>query len=244
VTSQALILILALAFLIVVLVLARGVQRAGGSVKAWFKAPGLGFGVDYERKHLVATHLRAAAEKKGGLDEVDEARRSLDEISEVRHVNILWVDDHPDNNINEVLMLRDLGVSITQTLSSEKARQYLDRAQFDLLITDIGRERDPRAGIRFLKELRQGDDPPTIVYFLGSEETAEEAEAAGARAAVQTPAKLLEAVLHEIQATEAQPAAPLDVLHSIMRDRKAPATARVAAAAKLAEAEARRDAAS
>lgn len=237
-SSQILILILALAFLAVVLVLARGVTRGGGSLKTWFKAAGVGFGVDYERKQRVETHLQAAAaERPGGLDEVEEARSSLEKVSAVRPVDVLWVDDKPDNNINEVLMLRDLGLSITQTLSTKNARRYLDRAHFDLVITDIGRDPDRRAGISLLKELRQRH-LPAIVYTIGLDERAKEAEAAGARDVTWTPAKLLEAVLREIEPTDAQPDSPLDVLRSIMRDPKAPATARVSAAAKLAEAEA------
>jgi CheY-like chemotaxis protein len=237
-TSQVLILILALAFLAVVLVLARGVTHRGGSLKTWFKAPGVEFGVDYKRKQQVDTHLQAAAAAKpGGLEDVEEARSSLAKVSAIRPANVLWVDDNPDNNINEVLMLRDLGLSITQTLSTENANRYLNRAHFDLVITDIGRERDRRAGISLLEELNQRH-LPAIVYTFGPDERAKEAEAAGARAVTWMPSKLLEAVLREIEATEAQPDSPLDVLRSIMRDPKAPAEARVSAAAKLADAEA------
>jgi CheY-like chemotaxis protein len=181
------------------LVVLRG--RSSGTVTGTLGAGPLKTSLTITRdvRAQVDAHLEQAAAKTGHPEDVPEARRRLEETRAVRRASVLWVDDHPDNNVEENLMLRDLGLSVTQTLSSGAASRYLDSTRFDLVITDIGRGGDPDAGLHLLEELgTRTEAPPTIVYTLNAGHRKEAAIAVGAEAVVETPAELLAAVLRQV----------------------------------------------
>ena len=85
--------------------------------------------------------------------------------SVLRGARLLWVDDNPDNNIYERIMLASLGVVIDLSLSTNEALVMLARQPYDAIISDIERQGVMDEGLRFLQAV-QGCDvhPPTIFY--------------------------------------------------------------------------------
>lgn len=153
------------------------------------------------QRENVLGHLKQAVEESGRTGGVTEAEQRLHATQTLVRASVLWIDDNPDNNIEENLMLRELGLLVTQTLSSEGARRYLERATFDLVITDVGRTGDPEAGLKDIATLRASEaDRPIIVYTFDPGQRADRARAAGAAAVSETPAALLEAVLTHVAA--------------------------------------------
>lgn len=92
------------------------------------------------------------------------ARTSLEVLSSAQ---ILWVDDQPENNINERRMFRQLKAEVDIAQGSEEALRMLRAARYDLVISDISRGSESTAGLRFLSELRQQDKDTPVVFYIG-----------------------------------------------------------------------------
>jgi CheY-like chemotaxis protein len=108
-----------------------------------------------------------AAEKQNvEVSQEDKSRivRRLERSSDLlRGARILWVDDHPENNSNEVAILATFGVSTTFARTTRKALDLLSHERFDVVISDNERDGQPNEGIRFVEETR--GDPWTILYI-------------------------------------------------------------------------------
>jgi CheY-like chemotaxis protein len=98
-----------------------------------------------------------------------DKRRALNRAS--RHFDVfrggqfLWVDDHPENNVNERRMFRQLDVDVDTVTSNDAALKALDVAKYDLIITDIGRDGQTSNGLDLLKMVNERKmDIPIIIY--------------------------------------------------------------------------------
>lgn len=152
-------------------------------------------GLSPEEHDPVITHLKKIAHERKQDADVPTAIGNLDMVKAVRRARVLWVDDHPDYNIDEHLMLRDLGMYITATTSTMAAKRYLEAGSFDLLITDLTRGWDRKAGLTLIEELRAADNHiPAVIYTMDPGDRVARADALGV-ATVTTPSALLTAVL-------------------------------------------------
>ena len=77
---------------------------------------------------------------------------------------ILWVDDMAANNELAVRALKKFGLDIEQATSTERAMAAFQRRKCDLVISDMGRGDDMRAGYGLLKLL--GDSGSKLPFFL------------------------------------------------------------------------------
>jgi DNA-binding NtrC family response regulator len=89
----------------------------------------------------------------------------------------LWVDDRPENNRLEQRALRELGLEVQPATSTEEALAVLDRQPFDVVISDMGRPPDPRAGYTLLEKMRERNDRTPFVIYAGSRAPEHVAEA-------------------------------------------------------------------
>jgi CheY-like chemotaxis protein len=196
-SDATLALILGLAFLVVALVLGLLLLRRPGGGRLEISGEGLGLkgriALDTAVKERVERNLDTAVSTKSASGS-NEAKRQLAGTSSVQSARILWVDDDPDWNISEGLMLRDLGLSILPAVTTEGALRSLTEGEFDLLITDLTRNKDPEAGLKLLRAVAHKAFPK-IVYALDPRERSDVALSLGASAVTTTPGQLLEAVL-------------------------------------------------
>lgn len=138
---------------------------------------GAGFEASLKKKQAeVTAALAAAATNKNATkeDAAQEARIAADVVAEsvtpttIRRAsrsNVLWVDDLPNNNIYERQALETLGVRFALAVSTDEALTQMSRRRFDLIISDMGRPPDARAGYTLLDKLRAvGDKTPFIIY--------------------------------------------------------------------------------
>jgi CheY-like chemotaxis protein len=111
---------------------------------------------------------------------------------------ILWVDDNPANNELAVRALRKFGLDIEQATSTEAATAAFQRRKFDLVISDMGRGDDVRAGYGLLKLLRDSGSNVPFFIFAGSD-TPEFRRQAAERGAQLSTNDMLDLVDHVVK---------------------------------------------
>lgn len=113
---------------------------------------------------------------------------------------VLWVDDRPRNNIYERQSLEALGVSFTLATSTDEAMEKLRHRSFDVIISDMGRPPDPKAGYTLLDKLRASGDRTPFIVYAGSDSAEHRAEAKrrGGLDSTNHPSELFELVLSVI----------------------------------------------
>jgi CheY-like chemotaxis protein len=117
---------------------------------------------------------------------------------------VLWVDDTPNNNINEREALKAVGIRTVISTSTEDAIERIRETKFDAIISDMGRYEDdghkPRAGYDLLDGLRaQNINTPYFIY-AGSDKQRhkDEAKKRGAQGSTNRPQELFELVVRAV----------------------------------------------
>ena len=100
--------------------------------------------------------------------DVAEALPSLRAQRRLQGAHVLWVDDHPDNNRFERQAFEALGIQIDLSTSTEDALEKIRRQPYDLIISDMGRFPDPRAGYTLLDQLRAAGNRTPFVFYTRS----------------------------------------------------------------------------
>lgn len=118
-------------------------------------------------------------------------------VRSIQRRTILWVDDHPGNNRFEREAFEALGLSVVLSTSTEDALLRVSDQGFDVVISDMSRPPDHRAGYTLLQKLReQGNTAPFIIYAgSAAPEHRKEAERLGAQGTTNRPDELLQMVL-------------------------------------------------
>lgn len=100
-------------------------------------------------------------------DKEQALKRARKHLHVFRDAQFLWVDDHPENNFNEVAMFRQLKVGTQTAESTEKALEILKSRHFDLVISDMARGDENTAGLTFLERFRNVDKTTPVIFYLG-----------------------------------------------------------------------------
>jgi CheY-like chemotaxis protein len=109
------------------------------------------------------------AKQSTGSDRSIVAQRANRNQVVLRGARLLWVDDNPDNNYYESSILKSLGVSIDTARTTEEALNMNAEHRYDVIISDMARGNNNRAGVDLLNELRkQRNHPQVIFYTMGS----------------------------------------------------------------------------
>jgi CheY-like chemotaxis protein len=112
----------------------------------------------------------------------------------LQNSSVLWVDDRPDNNRYERQALEALGIRVELAVSTEEALEKIgsDRP-FNLIISDMGRPPDFRAGYTLLDKLRGAGNPIPYIIYAGSRlpEHVREARERGALGCTNSPQELI-----------------------------------------------------
>jgi CheY-like chemotaxis protein len=97
--------------------------------------------------------------------------------------SILWVDDNPANNELAMRALRKLMLDVVQVTSTEAALAAMQTRTFDLVISDMGRGSNMRAGYDLLGALRGAGN--SIPFFIFSSDDRPEFRFEAKRAGAQ-----------------------------------------------------------
>jgi DNA-binding response OmpR family regulator len=115
---------------------------------------------------------------------------------------ILWVDDHPENNIYEKQFFEKRRIAVHPVTNSEDALKLLQMYDYDAVISDMGRGDDRLAGPRMVQQMRaRNDRTPVVIYTVRADQPAkQEAQRnlvaeSGAQALAVTPQEVRTIVL-------------------------------------------------
>jgi DNA-binding winged helix-turn-helix (wHTH) protein len=136
----------------------------------------------------------------GSLPTLQANARSDDRTDQPKR--ILWVDDKPDNNVREREAMAAFNVRFDLALSTEAALQRLRGDSYDLIISDMGRGTNLRAGYDLLRQLRQGGDSTRVIFYTSSctEEQMQEARTRGALGCATRISELMQMALSTLEA--------------------------------------------
>lgn len=84
-----------------------------------------------------------------------------------RGAQFLWVDDHPENNVNERRMFRQLGVDIDTVTRNDAALKSIESARYDLMLTDIGRDGQSSSGLDLLRLVHERKPELAVIIYVG-----------------------------------------------------------------------------
>ncbi len=116
--------------------------------------------------------LEAAAAARGqtiGNDALSKAARRLAaSASLTKGAKLLWVDDIPAGIVNESRLFEQAGIVITRALTSVDAFAKLDMNNYDLVLSDISRGGDNKAGIHFSDALAGRQNAPPLIFYVGA----------------------------------------------------------------------------
>lgn len=177
-----------------------------------FSLKGGGFEATAKRKQAAAAAAlaaAAAANPEPGATQAStarEARAAADLVVETvtprvlrraSSATVLWVDDRPDNNINERSSLEALGIRFILAESTEEAVKVLKENQVDAIVSDMGRPPDSQAGYTLLKRLRGAGNKTPFIIYAGSNAPEHRAQARelGALGSTNRASELFEYVL-------------------------------------------------
>ena len=125
------------------------------------------FGVEVE----LVTDVEVLVENRNGKVSRREARSTVDMLEDAAPLlscsRILWVDDNPENNIGEMVILRRFCVHIDIARSTREARDALNRGIYDILVSDMTRGGDESAGTELVPLLEECPLPPRLIYYVG-----------------------------------------------------------------------------
>lgn len=79
----------------------------------------------------------------------------------------LWVDDNPSSTFYERVALSEMGVSVDVATSSEEGVIAGRNLRPDVIVSDMERDADGKAGLRFLQMVRQSGVGCPIVFYIG-----------------------------------------------------------------------------
>lgn len=123
-------------------------------------------------------------------------------------IEVLWVDDRPDNNAREMAQLEARGIRVTTKTRSEDALAELRASpdKYAAVITDLKREGDRDAGYKFI-DAGRGANPqiPFLVYTASSNPMIDSvARQHGAFAATNSPIQLIDLLNRAITKSKAR----------------------------------------
>jgi CheY-like chemotaxis protein len=155
------------------------------------------------KEEAVSAAASAARAWSGQAVDVPRIRATVDRAFTPEVANnltgkaVLWVDDNPANNELVVKALRRFHLDVEQATSTEAGLAAMQRRPFDLVISDMGRGPNMRAGYDLLKVVRdRGSQVPFFIFSSGdTPEFRREAKELGAQLSTNNMLELIDYVV-------------------------------------------------
>lgn len=134
----------------------------------------MGFELSFRQMRAVSRAISLAEKsEKWGVDisETDKERvlaRIKRHGDVLRDARVLWIDDAPENCRNERKMFHEMQVMVDLALSGHDAFRRLEWSEYDLIISDIARDDDNTAGLKFLQEYQKKYQTVLpVIFYIG-----------------------------------------------------------------------------
>src|SRR5262249_50269931 len=125
-------------------------------------------------------------------------RRAQQHLAILRGARILWVDDQPENNLNERQMFSRLGVEVDVARTTDEGLMMLRNDNHDVVFSDMLRDGDSRAGLMLLESLPDRDKSRRVISYVGIYDSARGIPA-GAFGMTNKPDELLHLTLDALE---------------------------------------------
>lgn len=121
--------------------------------------------------------------------------------------HVLWVDDRPENNVNERTAFEAMGITFTLALSTSEALAQIQNRSFAAIISDMGRKEGPREGYVLLDKIRSDGDQTPLFFYAASNapEHKRETIAHGGQGCTNHPQELFQMVMRALLGSEEPP---------------------------------------
>ena len=94
--------------------------------------------------------------------------RAARHLGLLQRSKILWVDDNPENNFNEIKMLHQLRADVETAKSTEEALALIqEKKTYDIVLSDLKRGDDATAGLTLLGKLRESHPILPVIFYVG-----------------------------------------------------------------------------
>jgi CheY-like chemotaxis protein len=101
----------------------------------------------------------------------EQARLAMDRASRhqelLKGTRILWVDDVPENNRNEIKMLHQLQADIDTATSTGEALEKISSQSYELVVSDMKRGDDVEAGVIMLEQFQRQKIECPVIFYVG-----------------------------------------------------------------------------
>jgi len=136
-----------------------------------FKALGIEF--SFIKNSIDAALELADKNPKWKVDVPEPARnnvlnRAKEHLDVFQNSALLWIDDNPENNLNEWRMFLQLNVKVELAKSTGQALEMLHQKKFDVVISDMVRNNEDDAGLEFLNKFRKVDATTPVIFYIGT----------------------------------------------------------------------------
>jgi CheY-like chemotaxis protein len=111
--------------------------------------------------------IRRSIKDLGKFSKIDNSTAflTLEAAKKLSEAWVLWVDDIPTNNTYVRQALEAFGIRFTTSISTEDALQKVRLKNYNVIISDGGRQSDPRACYTLWEKLKEkGINTPFIIY--------------------------------------------------------------------------------
>ena len=122
-----------------------------------------------EQQRVIVTDIQSKlAEVEKRLASMQAITLSTEPTNNIKNKLILWVDDIPKNNSYLVAALQEKGHTVDIALSTDEAVRKFTSRSYDIVISDMGRPEDGKAGISLAKKIRSlGSSVPFYIFCGG-----------------------------------------------------------------------------
>lgn len=122
---------------------------------------------------------------------------------QVPRARILWVDDHPLNNLYERQALASLAIFADSYTTNAEGEAAMEAAGYDLVISDIARDNSDETGWDLLAVFRNRWPRVPFVFYAGhgAEDRRARAAREGARGVATLPDELISLVVDALSGT-------------------------------------------
>lgn len=94
-------------------------------------------------------------------------RRLKSSASAIASARFLWIDDTPENNSKEIALLRKLGATVDIAPSDRQAKERLESAVYDVVLSDMLRHGNEEAGKELLPQIQRAMLSPSVIFYVG-----------------------------------------------------------------------------
>lgn len=124
-------------------------------------------GVEIDLKGDITEAVQAKGVDPSSRLEGQVARRAQRSLALTTGARLLWIDEHPANNENEVRLFKRLDMAIDLAASDADATKRLAASVYDVVISSWTRAGDSEAGKTFIPTIRAAMPSPEVIFYVG-----------------------------------------------------------------------------